>query len=116
MPPSRKVEQPPCIRLGHLKEEGQVMYPQMEERLARERLDEARAAAARRALIRELRPARRPVRETVGYALIKVGHWLAARKPSAPSVRGGRVRPRNPPSASSVASSSAACNPTNGER
>ena len=57
------------------------MYPQMEEQLARERLDEARAAAARRALIREFRPTRRPVRVTVGYALIKVGYWVAGRAP-----------------------------------
>jgi hypothetical protein len=49
--------------------------------LARERLDEARATAARWALIRELRPARRPVRVAVGRALIKIGHWVAGRAP-----------------------------------
>ncbi|HXA95046.1 MAG TPA: hypothetical protein VN323_05785 [Candidatus Dormibacteraeota bacterium] len=57
------------------------MNSQMEEQLARERLDEARAAAARWALVRELRPARRPVRVAVGHALIKVGHWVAGRAP-----------------------------------
>lgn len=49
--------------------------------LARERLDEARATAAQRALLRSLRPARRPVRVAVGLALIKIGHWLAGRAP-----------------------------------
>jgi len=49
--------------------------------LARERLDEARAMAAQRALLRSLRPARRPVRVAVGLALIKIGHWLAGRAP-----------------------------------
>jgi hypothetical protein len=49
--------------------------------LAKERLDEARATAAHWALIRSLRPARRPVRVAVGLALIKIGHWLAGRAP-----------------------------------
>ena len=34
------------------------MNPQMEEQVARQRLEEARAEAARWALIRQLRPAR----------------------------------------------------------
>jgi hypothetical protein len=49
--------------------------------LAREQLDEARATAARWALLRSLRPARRPVRVAVGLALIKIGHWVAGRAP-----------------------------------
>ena len=49
------------------------MNPQMEEQVARQRLDEARAEAARWALLRELRPARHPLRVAVGFALIKVG-------------------------------------------
>ena len=57
------------------------MNPLMEEQVARQRLDEARAEAARRALLRDLRPARRPMRVTVGFALIKVGHWVAGRAP-----------------------------------
>jgi hypothetical protein len=57
------------------------MNPQLEEQVARQRLDEARAEAARRALLRDLRPARRPMRVTVGFALIKVGHWVAGRAP-----------------------------------
>ncbi len=61
------------------------MNPQVEERLARERLDEARASAARRALIRELRPARRPVRVIVGSVLTKVGHWVAGGHPNRPA-------------------------------
>jgi hypothetical protein len=57
------------------------MNPQMEEVVARQRLEEARAEAARWALIRQLRPAQRPMRVAVGFALIKVGHWVAGRAP-----------------------------------
>jgi hypothetical protein len=57
------------------------MNPQMEEHMARQRLEEARADAARWALIRQLRPARHPMRVAVGFALIKVGHWVAGRAP-----------------------------------
>lgn len=57
------------------------MNLQMDEQVARQRLDEARAEAARWALIRQLRPARRPMRVAVGFALIKVGHWVAGRAP-----------------------------------
>jgi len=57
------------------------MNPQMEEQVARQRLDEARAEAARWALLRQLRPARRPPRVALGFALIKVGHWVAGRAP-----------------------------------
>jgi hypothetical protein len=48
------------------------------EQLARERLTEARAEAARLALVRALRPAR-PFRVVLGLALIRVGRWLAGR-------------------------------------
>jgi hypothetical protein len=57
------------------------MNPQLEEQVARQRLEEARAEAAHRALLRSLRPARRPMRVTVGLALIKAGHWVAGRAP-----------------------------------
>ncbi len=57
------------------------MNPQMEEVVARQRLNEARADAARWALIRQLRPARHPMRVAVGFALIKIGHWVAGRTP-----------------------------------
>ena len=57
------------------------MNPQLEEQVARQKLDEARAEAARWALVRSLRPARRPIRVTVGLALIKAGHWVAGRAP-----------------------------------
>jgi len=57
------------------------MDTHMQLQLARERLDEARARAAQWALLRSLRPARRPVRVAVGLALIKIGHWLAGRAP-----------------------------------
>jgi hypothetical protein len=57
------------------------MNTHLHEQLVRERLDEARALAAHLALLRKLRPARRPVRVAVGFALIKVGHWVAGRAP-----------------------------------
>jgi hypothetical protein len=57
------------------------MNPQMEEQVARQRLEEARAEAARWALIRQLRPARKPMRVVVGFALIKIGHRVAGRAP-----------------------------------
>ena len=57
------------------------MNPQLEEQVARQRLEEARAEAARWALIRQLRPARKPMRVVVGFALIKIGHWVAGRAP-----------------------------------
>ena len=57
------------------------MNQQMEEQVARQRLEEARAEAARWALIRQLRPARKPMRVVVGFALIKIGHWVAGRAP-----------------------------------
>jgi hypothetical protein len=53
----------------------------LEEWLARDRLDEARALAARLALVRGLASARRPVRVAVGLALIRTGHWVAGRGP-----------------------------------
>lgn len=57
------------------------MNTHLHEQLVRERLDEARATAAQLALLRKLRPARRSVRVVVGFALIKVGHWVAGRAP-----------------------------------
>jgi hypothetical protein len=56
-----------------------AMNTHLHEQLARERLDEARATAAHLALVRKLRPARPPVRVTVGFALIRIGHWVAGR-------------------------------------
>ena len=53
----------------------------LDEQLVRERLAEARAFAVQQALIRSLRPVRRPVRVAVGQALIRVGHWVAGRGP-----------------------------------
>jgi hypothetical protein len=57
------------------------MNSQIEEQVARQRLDEARAEAARRALLREVRSAPHPVRVALGVALIKLGHWVAGRAP-----------------------------------
>ena len=53
----------------------------LDELLVRARLDEARALAASQALLRSLRPVRRPVRMVLGLALIRVGHWVAGREP-----------------------------------
>jgi hypothetical protein len=54
----------------------------LEEYLVRERLDEARAQAARRRLVTSLEPVRRlPFRALLGLALIKAGRWVAGRAP-----------------------------------
>jgi len=53
----------------------------VDTQLVKERLDEARALAARQGLVRSLRPAGRPVRVAMGLALIRAGHWLAGRGP-----------------------------------
>lgn len=53
----------------------------LDEYLVKARLDEARSLAAQLALLRSLRPVRRPVRVAVGLALIRVGHWVAGRAP-----------------------------------
>jgi hypothetical protein len=66
------------------------MSTYLDAELVKERLDEARATAARLALIRALRPARRPVRVVVGFALIKAGHWVAGRAPK-PAARPRRA-------------------------
>ena len=57
------------------------MNTHLHEQLVKERLDEARATAARLALLRKLGPVRRPLRVTVGFALIKIGRWMAGRAP-----------------------------------
>ncbi len=57
------------------------MITYLEEQLVRERLDEARALGARQALVRSLRPVRRPLRVALGLLLIRTGHWLAGRAP-----------------------------------
>jgi hypothetical protein len=62
-------------------EERTVMNMYLQECLVRERLDEARAVAARLALLRSLRPAGRPVRVRAGLFLIKMGRWLAQKAP-----------------------------------
>jgi hypothetical protein len=51
------------------------------ERLVKERLHEARALAARRALIDSLRPPRRPLRVVVGFAMVRAGHWVLGHAP-----------------------------------
>ena len=62
--------------------------------LARDRLAEARAAAAHHALVRALRRPR-PLRLVVGLALIRAGRWLAGAARGREPIRAVR---RPPPS------------------
>jgi len=55
------------------------MLTDLEERLVRDRLDEALAYAARERLVSTLRATRPPVRVLVGLSMIRVGRWLAGR-------------------------------------
>lgn len=57
------------------------MNTYLQECSVRERMDEARAMAAQWALLRSLRPVRRPVRVRAGLTLIKMGRWLAQKAP-----------------------------------
>lgn len=57
------------------------MSTYVDEQLVRARLEEARAMAARHALVLSLRPVRRPMRVALGLALIRAGHWIAGRTP-----------------------------------
>jgi hypothetical protein len=57
------------------------MNTYLEESVARERLDQARAIAARRAMVRSLRPARPSLRVWTGLLLIRLGRSLAQRPP-----------------------------------
>lgn len=57
------------------------MSTYVDEQLVKARLEEARAMAARQALVQSLRPVRRPMRVALGLALIRAGHWMAGRTP-----------------------------------
>lgn len=57
------------------------MNTHLEEWMVRERLEEARAFAARQATLSSIRARRLPVRVSVGFALIRVGRWLAGQAP-----------------------------------
>jgi len=50
--------------------------------MMRERLAEARADAARDAMLRAARPTRRPARVQLGLALIRFGEWVLGEAPS----------------------------------
>lgn len=50
------------------------------ECLVKERLAEARAAAARSALLRDL-PPRRPIRIALGLGLVRIGRWILGQAP-----------------------------------
>jgi len=54
----------------------------LEEQLARDRVAEARAWAAQHGLVQDFAPARRPIRVTLGHALIRMGHWVTGREQS----------------------------------
>jgi hypothetical protein len=58
--------------------------------MARERMAEAQAAAARDALLRAARPARRPARVQLGLALIRFGRWILGAAPTASASPAGR--------------------------
>jgi len=53
----------------------------VDELIARERIAEARADAARLALTQDLSPAPRRIRVAFGRVLIRVGHWVAGQEP-----------------------------------
>jgi hypothetical protein len=48
---------------------------------AKERIEEARAFSARRALLRDVRPPRRPARVWLGSVLLAAGHRLLGTAP-----------------------------------
>ena len=56
------------------------MNTYLDEHIAKARIAEARAAAAQLSLVRDFATARRPIRVTLGHALIRVGHWVAGRE------------------------------------
>jgi hypothetical protein len=62
----------------------------LQECLVRERLNEARALAARNRLVRSFRTGRLPVRVFVGLTLIRLGRFLAGGPPS-PAAEPDRV-------------------------
>jgi hypothetical protein len=55
-----------------------AMNMYLDELIVRERLEEARAHSAERGLLRSIH-VHRPVREVLGMALIRIGHWVAGR-------------------------------------
>jgi len=65
------------------------------EMLVREKLDAARAITARRALVMRSRPARAPLRERVGAALIALGERLGGRVASRASGPEALAPPRS---------------------
>lgn len=51
--------------------------------MLRERMAELHAEAARYAMLRAARPARRPARVRLGLVLIRFGQWFAGEAPAA---------------------------------
>ena len=56
------------------------MNTYLDEHTAKERIAEARAAAAQLRLVRDFATARHPIRVTLGHALIRAGQWVAGRE------------------------------------
>ena len=52
----------------------------LEEQAARDRMEEAQTMAAQDTLIQSLTQERRPIRVMLGYALIRMGRWVARRE------------------------------------
>lgn len=52
----------------------------LEEQAARDRIEEVQTMAAQDTLIQSLTQERRPIRVVVGYALIRMGRWVAGRE------------------------------------
>ena len=57
------------------------MNTYMDGLVAAQRIEEARAFAARQRLIASLQPTRSPLRAMIGLALIKAGRWVAGEAP-----------------------------------
>jgi hypothetical protein len=61
------------------------------ELIARDRIEEARARAARRRLLDSANTARPRLRVMLGFALIRLGQWLAGRPARLPEPTRARV-------------------------
>ena len=57
------------------------MNTYLDDLVAAQRIEEARAFAARQRLIAAVQPTRSPLRAMIGLALIKAGRWVAGESP-----------------------------------
>jgi len=60
---------------------GKGMNTYLDDLVAAQRIEEARAFAARQRLIAAVQPTRSPLRAMIGLALIKAGRWVAGESP-----------------------------------